>query len=114
MDLTVVAEMHGERAVVRVAGSIDVYAAPTFRERLERQIHAGNKHLLVDLSGVSFLDSTGLSVLVGRLKHARHEGGRLELICPEGRVRQAFAITGLNKVFVIYDTLAEALEAGAA
>lgn len=114
MDLTVVVEMHGERALVRVSGSIDVYAAPAFRDRLERELDAGNSNLLVDLSEVSFLDSTGLSVLVGRLKHARHDGGQLELVCPEGRVRQAFVITGLNKVFVMHDTLTEALQVGAA
>ena len=97
--------------MVHLGGEIDVYTAPLVREKLDEQIHAGRTDLVVDLSDVTFLDSTGLGVLVGRLKLARTRGGSLRLVGTADRVLKVFSITGLDKVFEIHDTLDAALEA---
>jgi len=63
----------------------------------------------VDLQNVTFMDSTGLGVLVGRLKLVRTHDGSLSLVCSNDRVLKVFAITGLDKVFRIYPTVEQAL-----
>lgn len=111
MDLSITRADHGDHTVVHLGGEIDVYTAPFVREKLDEQIHAGRTDLIVDLSGVTFLDSTGLGVLVGRLKLARTRGGALRLVGTADRVLRVFAITGLDKVFEIHPDLDSALAA---
>lgn len=109
MDLSISSDERGERTVVHVAGEIDVYSAPLLRERLDAVVLAGRVHLVVDLTDVLFMDSTGLGVLVGRLKLVRLREGSLRLVCVNDRILKVFAITGLEKVFRIYRTVDEAL-----
>lgn len=111
MDLNIDTSVVGGRTVVQVVGEIDVYTAPQLRERLDREIEAGRYDLVVDLSDVTFMDSTGLGVLVGRLKQIRLGDGSMRLVCTSDRVLKVFVITGLDKVFTIYPTVAEAVAA---
>ena len=97
--------------MVHVGGEIDVYTAPALRERLDEEIERGEHDLVVDLSEVTFMDSTGLGVLVGRLKLIRVHEGAMRLVCDHERVLKVFTITGLDKVFEIFPTVDEALAA---
>jgi anti-sigma B factor antagonist len=112
LDLDIGTSVVDGRTVVQVVGEIDVYTAPQLRERLDAEIDAGRYDLVVDLSGVSFMDSTGLGVLVGRLKQIRLNDGSMRLVCAHDRVLKVFVITGLDKVFAIYPTVGEAVAAG--
>ncbi|GAA2018922.1 anti-sigma factor antagonist BldG [Terrabacter terrae] len=114
MDLSITRADHGEQTVVHLGGEIDVYTAPVVREKLDEQIQAGRTNLVVDLTDVTFLDSTGLGVLVGRLKLTRTRGGSMRLVGRDDRVLKVFAITGLDKVFEIHPDLEAALAAGRA
>jgi anti-sigma B factor antagonist len=102
------------RTVIEVSGEIDVYTAPRLREALISLVDTGNHHLIVDMEGVEFLDSTGLGVLVGGLKRVRAHDGGIDLVCTQGRILRIFRITGLNKVFDIYDSVDEALASNTA
>jgi anti-sigma B factor antagonist len=113
VDLTITSEAHGEATVVHVAGEIDIYTAPVMRERLDELISAGRHHLVVDLGGVTFMASTGLGVLVGRLKLVRAANGTMRLVCSSERILSVFSITGLNKVFEIFPSVDDALAATA-
>ncbi len=97
--------------VVAVGGEIDVYSAPKLRERLITLVDSGSYNLIVDMEAVEFLDSTGLGVLVGGLKRVRAHDGYIDLVCTQGRILRIFRITGLSKVFSIYDSVAEAVAA---
>jgi anti-sigma B factor antagonist len=99
--------------VIAVSGEIDVYTAPKLREKLISLAESGSSHLIVDMEGVEFLDSTGLGVLVGGLKRVRAHEGWIDLVCTQGRILRIFRITGLNKVFNIYDTVSAAIAARA-
>ena len=112
MDLDIGTSVVDGRTVVQVVGEIDVYTAPQLRERLDAEIDAGRYDLVVDLPSVSFMDSTGLGVLVGRLKQIRLNDGSMRLVCAHDRVLKVFVITGLDKVFAIYPTVGEAVAAG--
>jgi anti-sigma B factor antagonist len=105
MDLSLDSRQAGGRTVVVVGGEIDVYTAPKLRDRLVDLVNAGNYHLVIDLEDVDFLDSTGLGVLVGALKRVRVHQGSLRLVCTQERLVKIFTITGLAKVFAIYDSV---------
>ena len=95
--------------MVAVEGEIDVYTAPRLREEITDLVGGGAYRLVIDLEGVEFLDSTGLGVLVGGLKKVRAHDGSLRLVCTQERLLKIFRITGLSKVFAIYDSVEEAL-----
>ena len=111
MELSVTTSRQDDVSVVTVAGEVDVYTAAQLRAVLDEEIGAGHARLVVDLDEVSFLDSTGLGVLVGRLKLVRNPSGWLRIVCSHDRILRVFRITGLDKVFGIHDSLEEALAA---
>jgi anti-sigma B factor antagonist len=111
VDLSMDNRTDGDRMVVDVGGEIDVYTAPKLRERLVELINSGHYHLIVNLEGVDFLDSTGLGVLVGALKRVRAHEGSLLLVCTQERLLKIFRITGLAKVFPIYESVEAAAKA---
>jgi anti-sigma B factor antagonist len=111
VDLSLTTRQEGDHTVVVVGGEIDVYTAPKLREQLIDLVSAGAYHLIVDMEGVEFLDSTGLGVLVGGLKRVRAHDGSLRLVCTQERILKIFRITGLTKVFPIHASVEEALAA---
>jgi anti-sigma B factor antagonist len=91
--------------VVAVSGEIDVATAPQLRECLHNVIAQGEGTIVLDLLGVTFLDSTALGVLVGALKRCRESGGELYVVVADPRIVKIFEITGLTSVFTIADSL---------
>jgi len=112
VDLTVAEAAEGV-VIVDVGGSVDVYTVADLRSGLDGQINLGRNRLVVDLLDVDFLDSTGLGVLVARLKAVRSTGGWLRLVCTDEKVLRVFRITGLDKVFHIHPSVPAALGADA-
>lgn len=87
-------------ARIDAAGEIDATTAPGLRTSVYEAIDANPGEVVtVDLSRVEFLDSTGLGVLVGALKHARTGGGDIALDGAPAHVWKVFQITGLDRVF---------------
>ena len=111
MELSVTTSRQGDVTIVSVAGEVDVYTAAQLRAALDEEVAAQHVQLVVDLDEVTFLDSTGLGVLVGRLKLVRNQSGWLRLVCSNERILRVFRITGLDKVFGIHPSLDEALAA---
>jgi anti-sigma B factor antagonist len=99
----------GGAPVIKVKGEVDVATSPALRERLQ-DVH-GPGIQIVDLHEVTFLDSTGLGVLVGALKRCRETGGSLRLVIGEPRILRIFEITGLTDVFSIFPSVDDAVEA---
>lgn len=91
--------------MIDVGGEVDLYTAPTLRERLIATIDDGAQKILVDLTDVAFMDSSGLGVLVGALKRARERGGELALVCREGPTFKVLSVTGLDRVFTLFDSV---------
>ena len=113
MELTVDRRSEPPFEIIEVGGEIDVYTAPRLREVAVEAIDAGHRQLIVDIERVEFLDSTGLGVLVGALKRVRAEGGTLDIVCTHDRLLKIFQITGLDKVFGLHASVAEAVAAHA-
>jgi anti-sigma B factor antagonist len=89
----------GDSRVFALRGELDLETAPALRQRLHRAIEEGHTDLVVDLSGLTFLDSTGISVLVDALKHVRRLDGTLVLRSPATRTRRVLEIAGLVEIF---------------
>ncbi len=98
--------------VIALAGEVDLYTAPEFKQQLLEAISGGARKVVVDFSETTFIDSTTLGVLVGGVKRLRaNDGGELALVCDDRNITKIFEITGLDRVFTIYTTRDEALEA---
>lgn len=111
MELDVTTRTVGDFTVLEVSGEVDVYTAPRLREAIIDQTSAGNFNLVIDLSRVEFLDSTGLGVLVGALKRIRDNEGSLTLAAAPSRILKVFKVTGLTKIFTLTETVEEATTA---
>ena len=87
------------------------YLADRVAGRMRAAGRAGRTVAVVDLSDVSFVDSTALGVLVSGVKRLRSAGGDLRLVVTQPRISKVFEITGLNDVFRIYSSAEEAVRA---
>lgn len=86
---------------IQLLGELDMSTAPQLREELARLASDGATQVTVDLSELQFVDSTGLSVLIGGLKRLREQGGDMALRSPTPGTRRVLEITGLTQVFSI-------------
>jgi anti-sigma B factor antagonist len=102
MDQThgVAEESDSGSVVLSVNGDIDIAGSPTVRERLEQAV-AEEGALVVDLSGVSSIDSSALRVLIGTCEDCDRTGIEMRLVITESRILKVFEITGLTDLFTI-------------
>ncbi|MEW9548592.1 STAS domain-containing protein [Nonomuraea sp. NPDC050783] len=100
---------HGELVVVSLAGEVDVDNASRVRQCLGEAVAAHGPRLVVDLSELTFIDTTGLGVLVRQLAALRERDGSMALVAPDGQVLRRLRRTNLAPLFPIYETLSQAL-----
>jgi len=111
MDLQIAVRRNDEYAIVDLSGELDAYTSARFREVMIELIEDGRAKLIVSLTNVEYIDSSGLGALVGGLKRASERNGRIVIICHEPQVRKVFEITGLEKVFPLYEAEEDAVKA---
>lgn len=98
-------------AVIDLAGGVDIYSAPQFKDVLLKGIDGGARRVIVDLTNVTFIDSTGLGVLVTGAKRVRSQGVSFAIVSSAPNIRGIFEITGLDRLYSMYATRTEALRA---
>jgi anti-sigma B factor antagonist len=96
--------------VVAAGGELDLFTSDRLREKLADVLELGGRRILVDLTGVSFIDSTALGVLVGTAKTLRSSGGQMVLVADDPRVTRVIELTGLAGIFRIESSLPEAVQ----
>jgi len=99
--------------IVAVAGEIDLFTAPEFKQHVSAPIDEGRRHVIVDLTDTTFIDSSSLGVLIGAHRRLRRLEGTLVIVCSNDAIVKTFRITGLDGVFTIVGTLDEALNGDA-
>jgi anti-sigma B factor antagonist len=104
MDLEIEFSQDGNACIVALAGEVDVYTAPALRERLIEASETGCGTVVVDMTGVDFIDSSGLGVLVN--------DGQMRIVTAKEPILKIFRITGLDRVFDLSPTLPEAVGSG--
>jgi anti-sigma B factor antagonist len=109
-ELAISTESAGPAAVViALRGEIDLYTCPELKEKLLRVVADGATLVVVDLTETTFIDSTGLGVLIRGVERLRTEGGRLAVVCIDPNLTRIFEVTGLDRFFSIYPSRKEAL-----
>ena len=112
MNFDIKTEQLGDDAyVISLAGEVDLYTAPEFKQQLLEVIGQGGKQVIVDFSNTTFIDSTTLGVLVGGVKRLRTNEGQLALVCSDRNITKIFEITGLDRVFPIHESREAAIAA---
>lgn len=106
-SVAVSTESDGECTVITVAGEVDAHTAPAMRDAVDAAV-GPDARVVLDLSDVTFLDSTGLGVIVTAVKHLREVEGTLDLVITSPRVLKVFTLTGLDVVIPIHEDLAAA------
>jgi anti-sigma B factor antagonist len=99
--------------VFTLNGSLDIATSPMVRAALLEASARGDHRLIVDLTEVEFLDSTGLGALIGAQRRAKEFSGEVRLVVKEGQILRLLRITGLLKVFAVFATMDAALSDGA-
>lgn len=100
----------GTVTVLALRGWLVAYKSDeAFKDRVADLVRAGHTSILVDLSGVEYIDSGGVGVLVSTLLHVTRRGGQFKLLNPSERVARVLEITGLHEVFAIFEHEHDAL-----
>ncbi|MCP9960163.1 MULTISPECIES: STAS domain-containing protein [Streptomyces] len=103
----VLVEARGPLAVAAASGEMDLYTVTAFHRRAAALID-DHPRLILDLSGITFCDSSGLNTLLRLRRHAGERGGRLVLSAPADQVMRMLRLTGADTVFPLYADVAEA------
>ena len=96
--------------VLDVIGEIDVYTAPQFKEAVNSVLAEGEKHLIINMASVTYMDSSGFGTLLSATKRLRPMGGTVNLVKCNNAIDRILRITRLNTVFAIYDSVDEAVD----
>jgi anti-sigma B factor antagonist len=99
----------GSVVLFALGGSLDIATSPSLRAALMDAAEGENHEIIVDLSHLEFLDSTGLGALIGAHRRASEHHGSVRLVAHEGQILRLLRITGLLDVFAVYPTVEAAL-----
>ncbi len=97
--------------VLAVAGEIDIYTAPLFKQAVVNLVSEGSTQVIIDLSEVTFMDSSGFGTLLGATKRLRPLGGGLHLAGVNGTIQRMLHLTRLDTIMRVYPTPEEAVKA---
>jgi anti-sigma B factor antagonist len=104
------AQLGGSAYVVSVTGELDLSNVDEFAGEFERVLDRGATRLVVDLVGLSFMDSTALGAITKAANRIRGGGGECVVVVDDPRIRRVFEITGIDRIFRIERSLGEAIE----
>ena len=99
----------GDALVLSLTGELDLYTAPAVRDALRGAVERAPKRLVVELSGVTFIDSTALGTLV-EARSRLHDGKAFALAAPGLEVRRALEVSGLDRHFSVHESIETAIE----
>jgi len=88
-----------------ISGEIDISTAPDFKTRLYEVIGDGTKDIELVCDGLSYIDSTGLGILVGALKRVKNHQNNVYIYQLRENIKKLFRITGLDKVFILEEAV---------
>lgn len=100
-----------DKRVLDVTGEIDVYTAPQFREAVNGILASGQKHLIINMAGVTYMDSSGFGTLLSATKRLRPDGGTVNLIKCSPAIDRILRITKLDSIFSVFDSVDDAIKA---
>lgn len=109
MTATITSDEIGDILLFKIEGEFDVDCADELKPQLVRFFEGNKKYLMIDISKIDYVDSSGLGLLVGAVRTC-NQGQRIFILGPSTRVSRALEITGLDRIFNIYPNMQDALE----
>lgn len=99
---------NGRYVVLVPTGLFNLVSAPAAKARIDALVAAGQSRIVVDLSGVDYIDSSGLGALIGALKSTRQASGDLRIAAPGQQVRAVLHLTNIDRILVPFETVVAA------
>jgi len=105
-------EMKGQALITELAGEFDLHSAPEFKKSIAAvyERHPGAKHLIFDVRNVTFIDSSGLGVILGRYREIKGKGGRLFFVRATPQIKRILQLSGFDKISEFANSTNEVLE----
>lgn len=110
MEVHVSPRVMAGAAVLDVTGELDLYTSPKLKSAINVLLSDGHVHVIVNLLETTYLDSTALSILTAARQHLQGVGGNMGLVYDQPQITRMFVVTGLDQVFQVFSSEAEALE----
>lgn len=102
-----------DKLVVTLVGELDHHSAEEVRVKIDDRISRENiRKLVLDFSGVTFMDSSGIGVIIGRYKKISMRSGEVNIISVSKSIKRVFELSGIFKIIKYYENLDEALKVG--
>lgn len=98
--------------VIRLTGRLDAATSPILEKKLEKYVDDNHKHIVIDFTGLDYLSSAGMRLLLAYTKKLRNEQGSLGCCCINEEVMEIIKMAGFEKILAIFSTEKSALEAG--
>ncbi|MCW4386098.1 STAS domain-containing protein [Salinibacterium sp. SYSU T00001] len=98
----------GTASVLAPRGKLNLVTAPAVKAKIDELVASGSPRIVVDLSEVTFMDSSGLGALIGSLKSARQAGGDMRIAAAGEQVRAVLKLTNLDRILAPHDTVEDA------
>lgn len=111
MDLQINVRKCDDIPIIELTGEVDAYTSARFREVMLEVVDTHGARIVISMAEVDYIDSSGLGALVGGLKRVSERDGKIVIVCTKPQVRKVFEITGLEKVFPIFDSEEAAIAA---
>lgn len=97
--------------IVSICGEIDHHVAEQIREETERELSKfQGKNIIFDFSQVSFMDSSGIGMVIGRYKYTLAQGGKTAVVCCNEKIKEIFQLSALFQIIPCYHNTEEALQ----
>ncbi|WP_036222839.1 STAS domain-containing protein [Mesoaciditoga lauensis] len=100
----------GKYLVVSPEGDFDVETSRSLKEEVRKRILSGTSNIIIDLTNVSYVDSSGLGTLIALQKDARLNGGSVSIVGASSQIKRVMKMTNLDKLFAFYDKLEEVIK----
>ncbi len=102
----------GSTLIATFSGELDHHFAEYARNKIEGELlKSTTRNVIFDFSGLSFMDSSGIGVIVGRYANIRKLGGKVAIICKNEKINRILEISGIMKLIQVYENLEFALNA---
>lgn len=109
--ITIETNDQGEFCVVSVKGRLGITTENALRQRVVALVEQKKIQLILDFSGVTFMDSSGMSAILSAMRSVSEHQGRICLVCETRHILRVLRITAIDKLMAIYPTLPEAIAA---
>jgi anti-anti-sigma factor len=94
-------EQLADHTVIAITGDLDISSTPSLRERLNAALVDTGPLIVIDLSGVTFCDASGLALLIGARRRTEPKGVAIVLMAPRPQMARLLRVTGLSRIFAV-------------